>query len=362
MIENLHKQIETYVVRFNFLTLSVFICILTLFFSMPPFDSVIVDSTWEAIFQQIKDPFHPIEAPAWSHNSKLTFRLFPVFLGKLLFLNKTGFIVLSYVVGLFIIYLSHKLFFRGLGDKYKAFLLTLSFAFIYAGKMSFLEFRGIFDGLALFMLLLGLYSRNWLVLYFCILFSAFTDERALITSGFIFIYLFSINATFKNKQLVSIVLAWFSYFLLRYLLITIYGFNTSTGGISMSILALNFEYFPISLYSSLEGFWLFIFLFLLNLYKKNRIIFYMHILMILVYLLACYLVIDISRSIAYLSILIFTSISFIQNNQSTFLSTRNCTIILILSFIFPTYIIGGNQITWIKPILFEFMFRFFTNS
>ena len=73
-----------------------------------------------------------------------------------------------------------------------------------------------------------------------------------------------------------------------------------------------------------------------------------------------YLVFDVSRSLSYLSILIFTSISLIQNKQSTLLSTRNCTIILI--FIFPTYIIADNQITWIKPILFEFMFSYFTNS
>ena len=201
MIENLHKLIEKYVVKFNVFTLSVFICLLTLFFSMPPFDSVIEDSTWEALFQQINNPFHPIEAPAWSHNSKLTFRLFPVFLGKILYLNKIGFIILLYLVGFLIIYLTFKFFAQKTGDKYKGFLLTIAFSFVYAGKMSFLEFRGIFDGIALLLLILSIYSRNFMVIYFCILFSAFTDERALITSGFIFIYLFSLKPSFKNKPM-----------------------------------------------------------------------------------------------------------------------------------------------------------------
>lgn len=362
MVENMHIQLEKFILKFNFLTLSFFICVFTLFFSTPPFDTLIEGSTWDALFQQIKNPFNVIQAPSWSHNSKLTFRLFPVFLGKLFFLNVKGFIFLQYITGFLIIYLSQRLFFRVVGDKYKSFLLTLSFSFIYAGKMSFLEFRGIFDSFALLLLILSIYSRNLIIIYFAILLSAFTDERALITSGFVFIYYFSFQASFKNKQLVSIVLAWISYFLFRYLLVFVYGFKTNTGGISTSILAINFELFPFTLFSSLEGFWFLLVLILIYLYRQNIFIFYLNLLMIVVFLVPCYLVFDVTRSLSYLSILIFTSISFIHNKKLDFFSLSNCSIILILSFIFPTYVIAGNQISWIKPILFEFTFRFFTSS
>lgn len=362
MIDGIHMHIEKYTEKFSVLSLSVFICLVTIFFSMPPFDSVIVDSTWNVIFKQIKDPFLPIDAPSWSHNSKLTFRLFPVLLGKALFLNKTGFLVLLYFVGFLIIYFTFKFLNLKLGDKYKAFLLTLAFSFVYAGKMSFLEFRGIFDGIALLLLIFSVYSKNVFVIYFSILFSSFTDERALITSGFIFIYYFSVNTSFKNKPLISIVLSWLSYFVLRYVLVAFFGFKTSIGGISMSILALNFEFFPLSIYSSMEGFWFLVILSFSYMYSQNRISLYMNILMILLFLIPCYLVIDVSRSLSYLTILIFTLIAYIKNQSLVVLSKRNCSIILILSLFFPTYIVGGDHITWVKPILLEYLFRFFTNS
>lgn len=362
MIENVHKNLEKYVEKYNVMTLSVFICLVTLFFSMPPFDSVIIDSTWEVIFKQIKDPFLPIEAPSWSHNSKLTFRLFPVLLGKVLFLNKTGFLVLLYFVGFLIIYFTFKFLNLKLGDKYNAFLLTLAFSFVYAGKMSFLEFRGIFDGIALLLLIFSIYSKNVFIIFFSIFFSAFTDERALITSGFIFIYYFFVDTSFKSKSLISIVLAWLSYFVIRYLLIIFFSFKTSIGGISMSILALNFEFFPLSIYSSLEGFWFLVLLSFFYMYSQNRISLYLHILMIFVFLIPCYLVIDVSRSLSYLTILIFTLTAYLKNQSLLILSKRDCTIILILSLFFPTYIMGGDQITWVKPILLEYLFRFFTNS
>ena len=364
MIENLHKQIEKYVVRFNFLTLSFFICILTLFFSMPPFDSVIVDSTWEAVFQQIKDPFHPIEAPVWSHNSKLTFRLFPVFLGKIFCLNKTGYLFSLFLSGYLIILVSFSIILRILKNKYKSFLLTISFAFIYAGKCSFLEFRGIFDGYAVLFLLLSLYHKNTVTIYFSILLAAFTDERALIASGFVFLnYLFVENEfSFNYKYLRTIFFSWISYFSLRYFLMSCFAMKTSTGGISLEALALNFELFPLSLYSLFEGFWIVILLLFRTVFSLNRLYFFLILSMLLISLIPSYLVIDVSRSLVFSSILIFIAIEYLMKYKQVLFSNNFCLLIMVLSFIYPCYVIGGNHITWIKPVLFEYLFRFFTSS
>ena len=362
MVDKIHNSLEYQVDKFNFISLSFFICIITLLFSFPPFFSKMDQSIWIAFFEQIKHPFIPIDAPSWSHISKMTFRLFPVFVGKVFFLNKSSFILLMYLVGFLIVLLTIKSIYKVTQSKYKSFLLTISFSFIYAGKLSFLELRGIFDGIAILLLIFSIYNRNVLNVYFSILFASFTDERALIVSGFVFIYYLSLNLSFKNRIALSVFFAWLSYFIIRFLLVYLFGFNTSTGGISLKNLALNFNFFPFSLYSSMEGFWIVVIMFYFTLYKKSKFIFILFSILFSIYFVSCYSVFDVSRSFSFLCVLIFISIFEISNNEPYFFTKNTCGVIFILCFFFPTYIFGGNEANWIKPLFLDLVFTFFTSS
>ena len=362
---NLENRVKNYVNNTSLVILTFIICLLTLFFSTPPFDSLFIDETWNAIFKQIINPLSPIEAPAWSHNSKLTFRLFPVLIGKLFSLNKIGFMISLFVVGFLIILTSFSFLISLIKDRYRSFLLTLSFSLIYAGKCSFLEFRGIFDGYAILFLLLSVFYKNSISIYFFILFAAFTDERALIASGFIFLhYLFLENERpfYKNKYLFSICLSWICYFLIRYILIIYFGFKTSTGGITLNTLANNFELFPFSIFSLFEGFWIIIIFFYRIFFSISKFNFFLFIIMLFLVLTISYLVVDVSRSLVYGSTFIFIAISFITKHKPTLISTKFCVIVLAISFLFPCYVVAGNHISWVKPIFLEILFRFFTNS
>ena len=362
---HLQNRFSNYILNSRVSTLTVVICLLTLFFSMPPIDSAHKDSTWDAIFTQIKDPFSPIVAPAWSHNSKLTFRLFPVLIGKLFCLNKTGFMVSLFLAGFLSIRVAFSIFLRLLQDKYKAFILTLSFAFIYVGKCSFLEFRGIFDGYAILFLLASIFYKNTIIIYFSILFASFTDERALIASGFVFLYYFIFeneHSFHKNKYLFTICFSWICYFSLRYFLMIYFNFKISSGGISLAILASNFELFPITLFSLFEGFWLVIVIFYFKVFSVSKWYFMLFLCMLFLQLIPSYLVVDVSRSLVFGSILIFIAISYLARYLPTLFSTNFCLIILGICFIYPSYVVGGDHIIWIKPVFLEILFRYFTNS
>jgi hypothetical protein len=362
MVDKIHNFLQHQVEKLNFIFLSFFICIFTLFFSFPPFFSKMDQSIWIAFFEQIKHPFIPIDAPSWSHISKMTFRLFPVFVGKVFCLNKLGFILLMYLVGFLIVLLTLKSFYKATLCKYKSFLLTLSFSLIYAGKLAFLELRGIFDGIALLLLIFSIYNRNVLNVYFSILFASYTDERALIVSGFVFIYFLYLNLSFKNRIALSVFFAWLSYFIIRFSLVYFFGFKTSTGGISLKNLALNFNFFPLSLYSSIEGFWIVLIMFYFLLFKKSKLFFILFSILLSIYFIPCYSVFDVSRSFSFISVLIFISIYEISNNEPYFFTKNRCGVIFILCFLFPTYIFGGNEANWIKPLFLDLVFTFFTNS
>jgi hypothetical protein len=350
------------------LKLSLFVVFFTLFFAFPPYSSPIDNSTWDAVFMQIKHPFQTIDAPAYSHTSKLTFRLFPVLLGYVFGLSKNGFIVFLHAIGFCIIYLSMIYFNKILKDKFKSLLLSFSLGCIYFGKVSFVEFRGIFDGIALLLLIIPLLYRNYVLTFCTILCASWTDERALIASSLIFIsflFEFFYSNIEKKKikyQLIAILISWITYFILRFFIANVFHLKTSTGGISLEILALNFEYFPLSFWGAFEGFWFLILFYLFTIWKTNKLLSIGMYLSIFLLIIASYLVIDVTRSLAFLGVLIFIATKFLSVYKKEIFSYRYCQIIFLTSFLYPAYIVAGDQIVWIKPVVLEYIFRLFTNA
>jgi hypothetical protein len=364
------QKIENYIVEnqkkksfYWGLTLITFFIIL--FFSFPPFYSSSEGSSWNALFRQINNPFQNSNSNQFSHDSKLTFRLLPVFIGKIMFLNKTSFVIFQYFIGILSIRVLLDIFNEKLKNLYFAFLLTLSYGFIYCGKVSFIELRGIFDGLALFFILITFYKSNKYLIFSCILLSSWTDERGLIASSFVFLHYLIIYFNDKKNStraiLISIIFSWISYFAIRFLITYIFDLKTNTGGINTKTLALNFELFPISLYGALEGFWLF---FLINFFQSKYKFSFVNLLLLLcmfIVLLVSYFVYDVTRSLAYLFPSVFILLSSISKYKQE--QIRNIVFcVFILSFLFPAYYIGGGGLNWTKPLLFDLIFQFFTNS
>jgi hypothetical protein len=363
-IENFIKSNESK--KYFFLYLSFVIFLTVIFFSFPIYNNKLDFSTWNAIFYQMNHPFSKTNYDDLSHVSKLTFRVFPVFIGKIFKFNVFAFIVFQYIIGILLFRMILTIFNNILNNSLHAILLTFSFGFIYAGKVSFVELRGIFDGLAITLLVLSIYKPNVLIIYLSVFFAAWTDERALIASSFIFLY-YVYDFYFKKSKkslffIISVVLSWASYFICRYLLTIIFDLKTNTGGINTETLAMNFEYAPLSFWGALEGFWLFIIIAFFAIKPKSWVFNLLIFISLFIIVLVSYFVFDVTRSLSFLFPLVFISLKVIKDQKERLLTNNVFYLVFALSFLFPAYYVGGQHISWSKPLFFELIFQYFTNS
>jgi len=194
--------------------------LVVLFFSFPSYDRLNNEfsENWQAIFKQAAGPLTDHQYNPDSHQAKLTFRLTVPLIIRTFHLNLAGVLIFQALIGMLLFYFAAKLFHRETNDKVSALLLSFSLAFIYAGRVSFNEIRGIFDGLALFFMVWSMYFRNPFLIFTGVFLAAWTDERALIASCLVFLYWIywhknnSGDWKILNSGSVAVFLAWIFYF------------------------------------------------------------------------------------------------------------------------------------------------------
>lgn len=363
----MRNSIETYLLRFTFvsnwkLCLSIFLPLIVLFFATPSFK--IIKEHWDPILIQSQSPFIPHDYPDHSHASKLAFRFFPAIIIGFLHLKVLGIIIWQYLNGIFLFYVVGYVVEKKTSDKLTALYSILLTAFIFTGKVSFINFKDTFDSLILALLILCFTINNRLIIYFILLIVGFTDERGLICSGFLFLYyLFFSNYKTKNKFYLAVIIAsWISYFLIRFSLGYFLGLKTSTGGFDFKTMALNLNFAPLSIWQTFEGGWLLVILFLKILYQKNRLSFLLIVSQFCLVLLVAFMVFDVTRSLVYAFPLIIIAILTLFKQLEIEKVNSYLFYSVIISFIYPVYSSAGNTNIWLTPFPLKLLFEFFTNS
>jgi hypothetical protein len=147
--------------------------------------------TWQFFQKQVASPLTALsDQSPYRHTSKMYFRLLPPYLGRLCwgcsFKELMLFMIsLQYLSGALFFYFSFRLIETFCKDRLTVVWLTVGFCFLLIGKVFFRDANAHFDAYALFLMLLGMSSRN-LVFFFLYLFLAFwVDERAIVASGLI---------------------------------------------------------------------------------------------------------------------------------------------------------------------------------
>ena len=363
----MQKTIEAYLLRITFLSnwkliLSLCLPFVILFFSTPSFQ--IIKEHWDPILVQSKNPFIVYNYPAHSHASKLSFRFIPALIIGLLKINALGVIIWQYINGIFLFYVVGYVIEHMTKNKLTALYSILLTAFIFTGKISFINFKDTFDSLILTLLMLCFVINNSLFIYFTILFVSFTDERGLICSGFLFLYylFFSKEIIKKNVSLATIFVSWISYLIIRISLSYFLGLKTSTVGFDFKTMALNLNFAPLSIWQIFEGGWIIVSLFMIYL-LNNKLISLLLILgqMLLVSFVA-FMVFDVSRSLVYLFPLFILSIYVLSQKLKIDKLNYYMFWSVLLSFIYPAYCTAGNTNYWLKPLPLKLLFEFFTNS
>jgi hypothetical protein len=313
--------------RYWHLKLAVFLTGLVLITTYPSYLDILTDwrprTSHSYFFNKMADPFAQLvgENEA-THGAKIAFRLTVPLLAKMLNLGYTVtgrdivliFVLQSLLLVPFFILLS-RLLVRYI-DPVSSLLLTVAFSGTYVAKAFFWDYFCWFDGYAYFFLLAGMYFREKWVVFVSLFLACWTDERAIIALGGVYVFhrlmecdfeLRSFRQLLPDRLLLSLswVMLWVlaSYAFCRWILMFVYGLRTPVGvdvGVSFSMIPYQLRYRFMGILLTFEGLWIFIALAATALwYNRNKFLTMILIAGIVVHIIVAYSVYDITRSLAY---------------------------------------------------------------
>ena len=358
-LRQLHQSVLDKIIQFTDrknwkLVLTIATPIIVLFFSFPSYEWMFneIMSNWKFLFEQAAHPFTQTICDPSSHQAKLTFRLFVPLLIRLFHLNIIGITIVQFLFGMATVYFFIRSILKITNNKTVTVLFTLAFAATAICTNPFNDILGYLDGFALFFLVLPFAFNSPIIIFIAVFFAAWVDERGLIASSLIFLWILFIKK--ENKKIVEItavVFAWIAYFSIRFFIAYKYHLLTHTESTGISMLLHQFNNLPLGIWTGLEGFWLLICFAFIVLIKQNKkliaLLFFIGILLIIMVALS---VSDITRSMIYLFPGIFIALAIVKEVETDKNLIRIATVVLLLCALFPQLNVGGyNSVNWQYP-------------
>lgn len=147
--------------------------------AVPDFTHLKKVTVWVYVIEHSQGPLVG-PSPPESRNANLTFRFTPRIIGKVLqFSEPWHFAVLQILFGLLLLWLLARLVHEALGDRRLAVVTTVGSVGLWAVAASWTDFSGVFDGVAMALLLAAMVLRRLPLVLIAALAATFTDERAL---------------------------------------------------------------------------------------------------------------------------------------------------------------------------------------
>jgi hypothetical protein len=351
------------IVAGRFATVRITLCALAigLFFSFPNFSKSYDESrhtrSWDIILQKRDYPFKDVvpQLNPISHESKLNFRLTVPILAKLLGLGRPGIYTLQLACGVIQLWATACIALRLTNDRVTSLLVTLEVASTWAGTTSFVEYRGIFDGVALLFLACAILSQKPLLAGLSVFLAAWTDERGLIASSCVYLYHAYrqycgtgswISACLRRTPM-GVILSWVAYFATRFALARAYHLTTTAQGVSAGIIIHQLNILPLGCWTALEGGWLLVFASSLILVQRRQFTFMAaYFLSISIVLAVAMMVYDVTRSMAYAFPAIFIALRILGDSENRRDLRALCTAAFAVSLLWPNYYVEGPMLIW----------------
>lgn len=358
--------------RYSFILLPFIATAISLFSAFPSYDIVDdqeMSSNWNAILHQTTDPFDPAEYNGSSHQANLAFRLTPVLLARIFSIGSVyGYLIFQFICLVLLFVVISRLLKKIIDDPVVYYLLTLSISLTFVGNVLCSDYRGFFDVLAFLCLSVSMLISNAKLIFLTLLLAYFTDERALIASGLVYVYFvfesrqdvetinFKSFFSFKPK-LISIISSWLCYLAIRVTLTYFFELKSNNEVLvdylfTETIHQVNL--LPFGLWTGLEGFWILVLLSVIVIIQNRKwFALCLYFVASLVVVFVAIWVFDITRSMAYLLPSIFLSLTILSKSQNP-LVLRYIALSVLLLCIFPTYYAGGaSEISWLYPFPFQ---------
>jgi hypothetical protein len=341
--------------------ISAFCFIVSLIFSFPALDIFWENiSSSQAYFirlnELIQNPLGDLQTNTFimtnSHTAKMHYRPFLPVMGYILHINALVIWAIQLLIAPLFYYVVFKTLIIKTTDATVSFLLTLTLALSFPGKVFANDVYGCFDGYPYFFLAVALFvSNNWSKSLF-LLFACLCDERSFI--GVVAIVLLQfIND--KNEIKLKSYFPIFSFFLLflaiRFFLMVKKGAIMEASYIELNTLLANYSLLPLAILSALDGLWIVFILFFMKTFLEKDWKLFLVLPILLVYIFLSCMLFDVTRSISYAYLLgLVMFIKLYQTEQKDFVRSvawLGC----IASFILPNYLLQGTNPFWLSPII-----------
>ncbi|MDX2195371.1 MAG: hypothetical protein NW207_03050 [Cytophagales bacterium] len=307
------------------------------------------ESYWHIYDMQKNAPFDKNifkDASPESHHSNMALRIGVPILGKIFHLNRAFVLALQYLLGMVLFYCVVHFSYENINNKFISICFIFSTALIYAGKMAFVQTGGYFDTFAIVPLLAAMMINKHWGYFIGVIFSSFCDERAVVSIGFIALYLLFHKNKERYYHIISIAVGGITYIILRYYITTAYGLVTpavsQAYGLAISTLYKNKTHYLTEIFKNFEGLWVLMIASYYCLFVNHK-----YIILILIsgwYLITCvvsFMVWDMDRSLAYSIPLLFIAIYHIKQYVDIQGIKIIAAISLLFCFLFPTNPIMG---------------------
>lgn len=335
---------------------------IALFRAFPNYDALgtfFFEAKWRDAQVKFDDPLIDTSRifPAGSHESNLTFRLTVPILAHFFHLHEAGLLIFFGLVGIVLLYLVLKVAFTLSASKRVALFVCLSTACAWPGEAAFHELRGgYYDALALCLLVAACATSSSLLATTFLFLAAWTDERALIASSFVFL-LFACTETggfrrFLLGKPAAVVVAAAAYLGTRAYLTSTHSYLHAASGIGLSILLQQINVIPLAIWTGLGGSWILVCLALLALFVQKRYLaataFSTALVAVMVASLA---VADVTRSMAYCLPAVFVAMAALSSSEGIKQIEQLAAIGAAISVLVPTYYLEGNAgLWWLYPL------------
>jgi len=187
-----------------------------------------------------------------------------------------------------------------------------------------------------------------------VLLACFTDERAVIAAGFVFVW-WAIHNTIQQKEhnifinvrSFSVMIGLVLYLAARLILMRIYGIRSFTEATGEFQLFNQINNAPMGIWTALEGGWFIVLLALGTLWSKKRyLMFIVFSLLMILQITGALAVVDITRSMAYLLPALFVAVAILEKETNDQLESFYL-LSTIVRIGWMTYYAGGKSSIWL---------------
>jgi hypothetical protein len=338
---------------------------LTLFRAFPSYDALrwpYVQTTWRDIQPLLEHPwadpgkFRTAQEDVRLNN--LRFRRTVPVLARLLNLGRTGLLFTFALAGIVLLLGTLHTVEQVTFSRKAAFFVCLAVACAWPGEAAFHDLRGgYFDAAALCLLVAATAVSSPLFAGLCVFLAAWTDERALLASGFVLLFAISRGPAMDWRGMlrgkpVAVIAAWTAYLISRVWLTQADSLAATNGGVGLATLVQQFNAVPLGIWTGLGGCWILVACAMVSGVLQRRYWITVGFCGLLgVLMMSAAAITDVTRTMSFALPVVFLAVSLLGRGEGVERIERLALWSGAISFAIPTYYVQGSSgFWWIYPL------------